>query len=374
MRLVHNGRKLTIGLLKLTDAAPVIMAKELGLFARENVDVALSIEPSWATLADKLAYGFVDAGVMLAPLVLATNIGLRGAPRPLIVPMNLSLGGNTVTLSPRWTERRGAAKPTLAVVHAFSSHNFLLRYWLAARGIDPDRDVSVTVIPPAGVVDALREERIDGFCAGAPWGEMACRDGLATTVATSHDIWRNGPEKVFAVRRDWAENNPEILQSMLRALLDAARFCDAPENGATIAATLARSDYLDMPEDLLRASLPPAPAASRFFAHAATFPWHSHALWFLQQMVRWGYLAAEADCAGVAAAAYRPDLYASAAREIGIPVPRTTSKREGDHDGPWSLAATPTSIAMDADLFCDGSAFDPAVMRCTQIAQAVPKL
>ena len=108
MRLVHNGRKLTIGLLKLTDAAPVIMAKELGLFARENVDVALSIEPSWATLADKLAYGFVDAGVMLAPLVLATNIGLRGAPRPLIVPMNLSLGGNTVTLSPRWAERRGA--------------------------------------------------------------------------------------------------------------------------------------------------------------------------------------------------------------------------------------------------------------------------
>lgn len=371
MRLVHNRRKLTIGLLKLTDAAPVIMARELGLFAREGLDVAFSIEPSWATLADKLAYGFVDAGVMLAPLVLATNIGLRGAPRPLIVPMNLSLGGNTVSLSPRWNEPRGR-KPALAVVHAFSSHNFLLRYWLAARGIDPDRDVSLTVIPPARVVEALREGSIDGFCAGAPWGELARRAGLATTAATSHDIWRNGPEKVFAVPHAWADDNPEMLQALLRALLQAAQYCDAPDNAAAVAEVLARPDYFDMPANLLRASLPGAAAPSRFFAHAATFPWHSHAMWFLSQMTRWGYLAATADYAGIAAASYRPDLYAVAARELGVAVPRETSKREGAHAEPWLADATPAPIAMEPDLFCDHAVFDPESV-CPQIAQGMLK-
>jgi two-component system, oxyanion-binding sensor len=371
MKLVHNRRKLTIGLLKLTDAAPVVMAKELGVFAREGLDVTLSIEPSWATLADKLAYGFVDAGVMLAPLVLATNIGLRGAPRPLIVPMNLSLGGNTVSLSPRWNESRGR-KPTLAVVHAFSSHNFLLRYWLAASGIDPDRDVSLTVVPPARVVEALRDGGIDGFCAGAPWGELARRAGLATTVATSHDIWRNGPEKVFAVPHAWAEDNPEMLRALLRALLRAAQYCDAPDNAAKVAAVLARPDYLNMPADLLRASLPGADAPSRFFAHAATFPWLSHAMWFLSQMMRWGYLAATADCAGIAAASYRPDLYAMAAHELGVAVPVSMSKREGGHAATWLMEAASESIAMESDLFCDGVVFDPDLV-CPQIAQGMLK-
>jgi two-component system, oxyanion-binding sensor len=373
MKLVHNRRELTIGLLRLTDAAPVIMAKELGLFADEGLDVSLSIEPSWATLADKLAYGFVDAAVMLAPLVLATNIGLRGVPRPLIVPMNLSLGGNTVSLSPRWRERRGT-KPTLAVVHAFSSHNFLLRYWLAARGIDPDRDVSLTVIPPARVVEALREGRIDGFCAGAPWGELARSAGLAETAATSHDIWRNGPEKVFAVPRAWAEDDPQTLRAVLRALLLSAQYCDVPENADAVAMVLALADYLAMPAKLLRASLPGAAAPSRFFSNAATFPWLSHGVWFLSQMVRWGYLAATADCTAIAAASYRPDLYAGVADELGIAVPLATSKCEGAHGQSWFLEATPGPIAMEPDLFCDGAIFDPDMLRCTQSAQPMPNL
>lgn len=373
MRLVHNRRQLTIGLLRLTDAAPVIMARELGLFAHEGLDVALSIEPSWATLADKLAYGFVDAAVMLAPLVLATNIGLRGVPRPLIVPMNLSLGGNTVSLSPRWRERR-ETKPTLAVVHAFSSHHFLLRYWLAARRIDPDRDVCLTVIPPARVVDALSEGRIDGFCAGAPWGELARSAGLAETAATSNDIWRNGPEKVFAVPRAWVEDDPQTLHAALRALLLAAQYCDVAQNAAAVATVLARADYLDMPANLLRASLPGAETPSRFFSHAATFPWLSHGAWFLSQMVRWGYLADTADCAAIAAASYRPDLYAAAAHELGIAVPLAASKCEGAHDQSWFVDAMPRPIAMEPDPFCDGAIFDPVSLHCTQSAQPMPKL
>jgi two-component system, oxyanion-binding sensor len=380
---------LTIGLLRLTDAAPVIMAKALGLFAAEDIDVDLSIEPSWATLADKLAYGFLDAAVMLPPLVLASNMGLREAARPLIVPLNISLGGNTVTLSRYWSNavdaraygdtalgaarsfarnlasHASARKPVLAVVHGFSSHHLLLRYWLAAGGADPDRDVTITVIPPARTVEALKAGQIDGFCAGAPWGELATRAGLGRNVATSQGIWMNGPEKLFAVPRDWAESRPAMLQALLRALLKAARYCDNPANAETIAATLAQPRYLDMPPDLLRRSLPdsepPTPRLPRstFFANAATFPWRSHALWFLGQMARWGLIPEDADRRAMADATYRPDLYAAAAEAISLSVPIRTKKAEGAHSTPWLAAARPTPIAMGSDLFCDGAVFDP---------------
>jgi two-component system, oxyanion-binding sensor len=384
-----DRRGLTIGLLKLTDAAPVIMAKELGLFAAEDLAVDLSIEPSWATLADKLAYGFLDAAVLLPPLVLASNMGLREAARPLVVPLNLSLGGNTVTLSRPWSnaidvpsddgtalgaarafarclaDRGSARKPVLAVVHAYSSHHLLLRYWLAAGGVDPDRDVSITVIPPARTVEALKAGQIDGFCAGAPWGELAARAGLGANVATSQGIWMNGPEKLFAVPRDWAEHQPEMLLALLRALLRAALYCDAPAHAEAIAATLAQPGYFDIPPDLLRRSLPdsdpppPRLARSTFFANAANFPWRSHALWFLAQMARWGLIPDDVDRAAIAASTYRPDLYVEAARTLGLSVPILAEKIEGAHATPWLAAARPTPIAMGPDLFCDGVVFDP---------------
>ncbi|HTR84990.1 MAG TPA: CmpA/NrtA family ABC transporter substrate-binding protein, partial [Reyranella sp.] len=206
-----------IGLLRLTDAAPLIVARELGFFAHEKLDVSLSVEPSWANIADKLAYGALDGAMLLPPLALALAFGLSGSggPEPIIVPAALSQNGNTITLARRWAEPvlAGAAqplsaaetarrfralvsekreKPVLAVVHTFSTHNFLLRYWLAAGGIGPDRDVTFTVVPPAETVDALAAGRIDGFCAGAPWGEIAARAGLGGTVATSHAIWNHG--------------------------------------------------------------------------------------------------------------------------------------------------------------------------------------
>jgi two-component system, oxyanion-binding sensor len=183
-----------IGLMRLTDAAPLIVARELGFFAAEDIDVSLSIEPSWANIADKLAYGLLDGAMLLPPLALALRLGLSGSagPETIIVPAALSLNGNTVTLANNWAEPvlRGDAaapavetarrfravaaargrKPLLAVVHTFSTHNLLLRYWLAAGGIDPDRDVAFIVVPPAEAPEALAAGTIDGFCAGAPWG------------------------------------------------------------------------------------------------------------------------------------------------------------------------------------------------------------
>jgi NitT/TauT family transport system ATP-binding protein/nitrate/nitrite transport system substrate-binding protein len=378
--------------LRLTDAAPLIVARELGYFAREDLDVSLSVEPSWANIADKLAYGLLDGAMMLPPLALALQLGLSGSggPEAIIVPAALSLNGNTVTLSERWacpvlddaplsmidTARRFAGvlrehgtKPVLAVVHTFSTHNLLLRYWLATGGIDPDREVAFTVVPPADTVEAMATGKIDGFCAGAPWGEVAARDGLGRTVATSHTIWNHGIEKVFAARRALAERQPDRLQAALRALLRAAVYCDAPEHAPHVAATLSQPHYLGLRAEIILTSLPGAATrrpsggptnadVSVFAANAATYPWCSHAQWFLQQMARWGYIGSDVD-RGAACSIFRPDLYAEAARSVGFPVPTTSVKSEGYHAAAWYLPALPTAIAMGPDHFLDGARFDP---------------
>lgn len=373
-----------IGLIRLTDAAPLIAARELGYFAAENVEVALSVEPSWANIADKLSYGLIDGAMLLPPLALALRLGLSGAggPEPIIVPAALSLNGNTVTLAERWadplfgggpapaieTARRFGAlirargeKPVLAVVHTFSTHNLLLRYWLAAGGIDPDREVAFTVVPPAETADALAAGRIDGFCAGAPWGAVAAQGGFGRTVTTSSAIWNHGTEKIFAVRQRIAEEDPDRLQAVLRALLRAAAYCDEAANAAAVAELLAQDRYLSLPAEIIRTSLPGAAASdadvSLFFANAATFPWRSHAEWFLGQMRRWGYLDPMADLAA-AAAIFRPELYARAARSLGLPVPAAPRKSEGHHAAAWQLAAVPTPIAMGPDQFMDGARLD----------------
>ncbi len=241
------ARHITLGLLRLADAAPLVLAEAIGAFAAEGVEVRLAIEPSWANIADKIAYGLIDGAVMLPPLAFAVSLGLRGGATPLLVPMSLSLNGNTVTLAdglaadiapggdrmPTALEaarrfaaslaaRRGA-RPALAVVHAYSTHNLLLRYWLAAGGLDPAGDVELVVVPPAQVVDALAAGAIAGFCAGAPWGAAAARAGIGRTVAVTSGIWNNHPEKVLAVSRRWAQKHPEPLQRLLRARLRAAR-------------------------------------------------------------------------------------------------------------------------------------------------------
>jgi ABC-type nitrate/sulfonate/bicarbonate transport system substrate-binding protein len=379
-----------IGLLRLTDAAPLIVARELGYFAAEDLDVSLSLEPSWANIADKLSYGLLDGAMLLPPLALALGLGLSGSggPESIVVPAALSLNGNTVTLAKRWAEpiladgpvsaldaarRFGAAiresgeKPVLAVVHTFSTHNLLLRYWLASGGIGPDREVIFTVVPPADTADALAAGRIDGFCAGAPWGVVAAHAGTGHTVATSHAIWNHGTEKVFAVRRSVAEEHPAHVQAALRAVLRAAAYCDDPANAPAVATMLAQRQYLGLPAEIILTSLPGAAARvggsagadiSVFFANAATFPWRSHAAWFLDQMQRWGYLAADVDVAA-ALAIFRPDLYAEAARSLGIPVPSAMFKPEGAHPARWLLPASPELIAMGPDSFMDGTRFEP---------------
>jgi ABC-type nitrate/sulfonate/bicarbonate transport system substrate-binding protein len=331
------SKPIRVGLLRLVDSAPVILAEASGLFRDRGIDVRISVEPSWSNIADKLTYGVLDAAVMLPPLALAACAGLRGPKARLVVPMSLSQGGNAIGASNEaaaalaeggstsrfrlleWVKDQ-AVPPRFAVVHAFSTHNLLLRYWLALGGVDPDRDIESVVIPPEDVVDALAAERIAGFCAGAPWGDVAeARQAGRILIGTS-SIWPFHPEKCLCVGQAWAEANPELLQRLLGGVLQAQVRCDRPEEAAGIAALLADPDGLRLPEEACRAALPGGNGAEliRFYTREAWFPARAHAVWFLGQMRRWGWLDERADLEALAAQVYRPDLLASAVEAEGL--------------------------------------------------------
>lgn len=380
----NGAAKLRVGLLRLTDSAPMVTAHEFGFFADEGAEVELTVEPSWANIADKLAFGALDAAVVVPPLVFAVQLGLRGSAQPMLVPYVLSAGGNAVTLGSELArqvrqraEHAGLSKleglaaclregpATLGVVHAFSTHNLLLRYWLATAGIEAGRDVKLAVVPPARAVEALRDKQIAGFCAGAPWGEVARRAGVGSTIASSHEIWNSAPEKAFAVRARWAQQYPEALAGAMRALLRSSRFCDDPQNAAYIAALLSRRQYLNLDPHAILATLPSTTTAHTscvFFRGATMFPWRSQGLWFLSQMRRWGLIDDSIDLRTLAERVYRPDLYRAAMAPLEEPTPVADWKVEGRHDAPWSLNTESKPVAMPSDRFCDGTIFDPAAL------------
>ncbi|HXW71923.1 MAG TPA: CmpA/NrtA family ABC transporter substrate-binding protein [Methylocella sp.] len=374
--------KLRIGLLRLTDGAPVITAHEFGFFAEESIETELVVEPSWANIADKLAYGFIDAAVMLPPLALAAELGLRGKRQPLIIPYIVSANGNTITLTTSLVEEvKGLAarqnistvaalaaclrarQTTLGVVHTYSTHNLLLRYFLATAGAEAERDVRLAVIPPASAVEALISGQIAGFCAGAPWAEVARRAKVGAAIATSCDIWKSAPEKAFAVSAHWANEHDAALAGAIRAMLRAAKFCDDPKNASYVAALLSRRRYLDVDAHVILANLPGGSAGGAkcgFFSGAVTFPWRSQGMWFLKETRRWGLMDKDSDARELVTRVYRPDLYRAALAPLGEPVPIGDWKREGAHDQEWSLEAAPAAIAMPPDSFCDGAIFDPS--------------
>jgi NitT/TauT family transport system ATP-binding protein/nitrate/nitrite transport system substrate-binding protein len=322
-----------IGLLRLCDAAPVILADQEEIFARNGVRVSLSVEPSWANIADKLSYGLLEAAVMLPPLAMACAAGLRGRKTDLIIPMSLSANGNAVTLATRYaadfatgginavTSKR---RLRLAVVHAFSTHDLLLRYWLAACGIDPEQDVDITVLQPSEMVGSLAADAIDGFCAGAPWGQVAAHAGLGFIAVQSRDIWRDHPEKCLALRGDFAARDPAGVLAILTALRFTGKLCAAPDKRMALASLLGQPEYLDLPAEIIAAGLDPANGGPLF---SEQYPDPDAAAWYSEQMARWHKAPP-----GVfdAASLYRPDLYLQAGgtkptprAEIFYPQPTT---------------------------------------------------
>lgn len=393
--------KVTVGFIPLIDCAPILFADILGLFERHGLDVEIRREASWANIRDKVALGLLDAAHMLSPMPLATTLGIDSVNVPMIAAMTLQLNGNSITLSNAlWQEieevapefvgehrvegtlldahalaavvrRRadlGKAPLTLASVFTFSSHNHLLRLWLASGGIDPDRDVRFTVVPPPHMVAHLSGGTIDGYCVGEPWNQQAVSHGIGRIAATSMHIWNSMPEKVLGTTEAWAQRNPKTLIALVKAVTEAGAWLDDPANRAETARVLSSPRYINVPAEVIARSLA-LPDFHIFHRQLANFPWRSHADWFLAQMVRWGQIAPRPDLGAVADRVFRTDIYRAAASELGLPCPLTDRKPEGAHGDPWILPTNGAPVAMGPDRFFDGSVFDPGSETSTILKQ-----
>ncbi|RWE37097.1 MAG: nitrate transporter [Mesorhizobium sp.] len=390
--------QITAGFMPLFDSAVLVAAGELGFAAREGIDLALHRETSWANIRDRIAIGHFDLAHMLGPMPLACNLGLTPLASETIVPFSLGLGGNCVTISNAvWAgmaargavpdldparagaalgafirERAAAGREALrfAVVHPHSGHNYELRYWLAACGIDPGRQIEIVIVPPPFMADALATGRIDGYCVGEPWNSAAVAADTGHIVTVKALLWRNSPEKVIGARKAWAEQNPEALAALLRALHHSARWCQDPANRAELAALMAQPGFLgqeaaiQMP--ILTGHLRLGGGAQRTvedffvpFDKAANFPWKSHALWFYTQMVRWGHVAHTPENLAIARDCYRPDLYRSALKPLGVALPGANAKVEGALKVATPVGSAGASLVLGPDGFFNGQIFDP---------------
>ncbi len=391
--------ELSLGFIPLTDCAPLVIAKELGYFDKYGLNVKLSKETSWANIRDKVALGILDGAQMLASMPLAMSLGIGPMSKPMVTAFSMDLNGNAITVSTalfaRMQElapeamkqrplsakalkvvidnnRKAGGEPlTFAMVFPYSTHNYELRYWMAAAGIDPDRDVRLVVVPPPQMVGALEKGSIDGYCVGEPWNAQAVQAGLGQTLITKYEIWNNSPEKVFGVTQEWAEQYPNTHQALLMALIEASRWLDEPRNRTEAASLIARPIYVNAPEHVVRMSMtgtfqyadsemPRAmPDFNVFYRYAANFPWRSHAMWFLSQMVRWGQIEQAFDLRAVAEEVYRPEVYRKAAAALRLTCPSVDYKLEGGHAATWKLHEGGESLLMGPDRFLDDRKFDP---------------
>jgi NitT/TauT family transport system ATP-binding protein len=385
-----------IAFLPLTDCAILAAAKELGFAEKHGIELELVRDVSWATIRDRLVYRQVECAHLLAPLAVAVSLGLSQAPAPVAAPFKLSLNGNAIAFSralaeavggtpgnrvrqPGRTAQRLAAalrrlerKPVLAVVHRFSSHALMLRYWLAYAGIDPDEDVELRVLPPPFMATALAAGEIDGFSAGEPWNSTAVESGAGEIVALGCRIWESGPEKVLAMREDWTEANPEIVDRLLRALDEAAAWCDSRENHAELARLLSDAAYVGQPPELIerglsgRIKLTPdgyeVDADNFLLLHrrAANFPWRSQALWIYSQLVRWGFVEPSDAAQTAASGVFRSDIYRRALAGGRTPLPGASLKVEGSLAAEHGVASDKGTLTLGPDRFFDGLVFDPA--------------
>lgn len=386
---------LSIAFLPLTDSATLVAAKELGFAAAEDIDLTLVRSTSWATLRDRLVFGQVQAAHMLAPLAVAVTLGLSQHPAALAAPFKLNVNGNALTLAadfaaaldptpknrvddPIATAHDFAAaiglhrrKPVIGIVHRFSSHALMLRYWLSYAGVDPDRDLVLRVLPPSLMVEAMRAGEIDGFIAGEPWSTVAVAEGLGEIVSVGANIWQRGVEKVLALRADWMEEHPDPVDRLIRALAASAAWCDDPENRVELATMLSAESYVNRPAALILPALEgrlallqggqPTEVPDFMLLHreAANFPWRSQGLWIYSQLVRWNMIEASADAERAAAGVFRSDVYRRALAGTGALMPGASSKLEGALSTPLAVGVPRGALTLGADRFFDGRVFDP---------------
>jgi len=371
-KLALEKPELKLGFIKLTDMAPLAIAYEKGFFEDEGLYITLEPQANWKVLLDRVITGELDGAHMLAGQPLGAAIGF-GTRADIVTAFSMDLNGNGTTVSnevwammkpnlpmedgkPKHPIRAEYLKPVIekfraegksfkmAMVFPVSTHNYELRYWLAAGGINPgyysssditgqiQADVLLSVTPPPQMPATLEAGTIHGYSVGEPWNQQAVAKGIGIPVITDNEIWKNNPEKVFGVTKEWAEENPNTHLALVRALIRAGMWLDENNdaNRAEAVKILSRSDYVGADEEVLANSMTgtfeyekgdkrPAPDFNVFFRHFATYPYYSDAVWYLSQMRRWGQINEAKDdvwFAETAKKVYRPDIYLKAARSL----------------------------------------------------------
>jgi nitrate/nitrite transport system substrate-binding protein len=397
--------ELKFGFIKLTDMAPLAVAKELGYFEEEGLYVTLEPQANWKVLLDRVITGELDGAHMLAGQPLAATIGF-GTKAHIVTPFSMDLNGNGITVSNEvWAMMKphlkmdadgkpvhpipaSALKPVvdtfkaegkpfnMGMVFPVSTHNYELRYWLAAGGIHPGfysptdvsgqikADALLSVTPPPQMPATLEAGTIHGYCVGEPWNQQAVFKGIGVPVITDYEIWKDNPEKVFGLTAEFVEKHPNTTLALTKALIRAAKWLDENDNANRMAAVkmLAKSEYVGADAEVIANSMTgtfeyekgdkrAVPDFNVFFRYFATYPYYSDAVWYLTQMRRWGQIAeAKGDdwYAEVAKSVYRPDVYLKAARLL------VDEGHIAEADVPWDSDGYKAPTAA----FIDGITYD----------------
>ena len=363
---------LKFGFIKLTDCAPIIIAKEMNFFEDEGLYVTVEAQSNWKILLDRVISGELDGAHMLAGQPIAATIGF-GTKAHVVTAFSMDLNGNGITLGNSIWEQMKEMNPSLqkepiarplkadllkpvvqklkaegtpmkmGMVFPVSTHNYELRYWLAAGGISPgyytatdttgtkDADVLISVTPPPQMPATLAQGTIHGYCVGEPWNQQAVIKGIGVAAITDYEIWKDNPEKVFGVTAAWAEKNPATHVAVVKALIRAGKWLDAsPENRVKACEILSKPEYVGADRQIIANSMTgtweyykgdkrPMPDFNVFFRYYATYPFYSDAVWYLTQMRRWGQIAEGRPDEWYAATArdvYKPEIYSKAAAAL----------------------------------------------------------
>lgn len=386
-----STRSLKIGFMPLVDAAPVIVARELGFAEEEGLDLVLQRAPSWSLLRDRLVHGESDAAQMLSPVPVAMALGLGGVPVQLDALSVLSVNGNVIGVSTAVAQRlrdagfvpdfcdataAGRALGALSgplrvgVPFPFSMHAELLDYWLSAFSDPSGAQVQIRTVPPPLMADAIAADEIDVFCVGEPWGSKTVENGDGELLLPGAAIWQFAPEKVLAARSDWVAANPDSTARLLRAVWKAAQWLSRKDKQSTIAEILSWPENLAVPVEMIERALSgrimytprgdarQVPHMLEFYSGAATFPWRSQAAWIGCRLAR-RFDLDPAEAMRKAAGVFRSDLYRQVLGPIGADQPGASEKIEGSLKVPTPVASDRGDLILGPDTFFDGAIFDP---------------
>ncbi len=368
-----------LGYIALTDAAPLIVAKEKGLFAKYGLpDVEVSKQASWGATRDNLVLGGASNGIdgahILTPmpyLISAGAVTQNNIPVPMSIIARLNLDSQGISAAKEYAatgvgldagklkeafaaKKAAGGEVKVAMTFPGGTHDLWLRYWLAAGGIDPDKDVSTIVVPPPQMVANMKVGNMDAFCVGEPWNEQLVNQGIGFTACTTGELWKGHPEKALGMRTDWVEANPNATKALLMAVMEAQQWADSMDNKEEMAAILGKRQWFNVPPKDVLGRLKGninygngrveenTGLEMKFWKDHASYPFKSHDAWFLTENVRWGYMPADTDITALVDKVNREDLWREAAKELGV-----------------AAADIPQSTSRGVETFFDGKVFDP---------------